>query len=152
MEKTKVIFLCSHNSARSQMAEAFLRKYADDHFKVYSAGFELEPIHPYVMEVMKELGYDLSGHYPKDLRQYLGKERFGIIITVCEHAERDCPTFPGVSTRLYWPFEDPVVYQGNDEQKLAKFREVRNKIDEQIKTWLKEKKIAIRIDDNHYSS
>src|SRR5208283_2977803 len=87
LEKTKVIFLCTGNSARSQMAEAFLRRYAGNHFEVYSAGFDPRPIHPYTIQVMGELGYDLSGQHPKDLAQYLGKVHFGIVITVCVKAE-----------------------------------------------------------------
>ena len=141
LQKTKVIFLCTGNSARSQMAEAFLRKYAGDHFEVYSAGFEPRPIHPYTIQVMRELGYDLSGQHPKDLKQYLGKIHFGIVITVCVKAEEQCPTIPDVSTRLYWPFEDPAAFQGTEEEKLAKFREIRDKIDEKTKAWLKERGI-----------
>jgi arsenate reductase len=140
--KTKVIFLCTGNKARSQMAEAFLRKYAGDHFEVYSAGFDPQPIHPYTIQVMKELGYDLSGQHSKDLAQYLGKEHFGIVITLCQKAEEDCPTLPDVSTRLYWPFEDPAAFQGTEEEKLAKFREIRDKINEKTKEWLKERGIA----------
>ena len=142
LEKTKVIFLCTGNSARSQMAEAFLRKYAGNHFEVYSAGFEPRPIHPYTIKVMRELGYDLSGQHPKDLKQYLGKIHFGIVITVCEKAEEECPTIPDVSTRLYWPFEDPAAFQGTEEEKLAKFREIRDKINEKTKAWLKERGIT----------
>jgi arsenate reductase (thioredoxin) len=139
LEKTKVIFLCVGNSARSQMAEAFLKKYASNCFEVYSAGFQHRPIHPYTVQVMKELGYDLSGQYSKDLSQYLGKIHFGIVITVCIKAEEACPTIPGVSTRLYWPFEDPAALEGTEEEKLAKFREIRDKINEKIKEWLKER-------------
>jgi len=124
------------------MAEAFLRKYAGDHFEVYSAGFNPEPIHPYTFQVMSELGYDLSGQNSKDLGQYLGKEYFGIVITLCQKAEEDCPPFPGVSTRLYWPIENPSAFQGTEEEKLAKFREVRDQINEKIKTWLKERGIT----------
>lgn len=125
------------------MAEAFLRKYAGDQFEVYSAGFEPQPIHPYVRKVMKELGYDLSGQSPKELHQYLGKVHFGIVITVCPKAEERCPTILGVGTRLYWPFEDPVAYQGTEAEKLAKFREVRDQIHERIKAWLTERGIPI---------
>ena len=124
------------------MAEAFLRKYAGDHFEVYSAGFEPRPMHPYTIQVMRELGYDLSGQHPKDLSQYLGKVHFGIVITVCAKAEEQCPTIPGVGTRMYWPFEDPAAFQGTEEEKLAKFREIRDKINEKTKAWLKERGIT----------
>jgi arsenate reductase len=123
------------------MAEAFLRKYAGNYFEVYSAGFEPRPIHPYTVKVMKEQGFDLSDQYPKDLSDYLGKVHFGIVITVCVKAQEQCPTIPGVSTRLYWPFEDPASFEGTEDEKLAKFREIRDKINEKIKAWLKERGI-----------
>jgi arsenate reductase len=90
---------------------------------------------------MKEIGYDLKDQHPKDLSQYLGKVHFGIVITVCEKAEEQCPTLPDVSTRLYWPFEDPAAFQGTEEEKLAKFREIRDKINEKTKALLKERGI-----------
>jgi arsenate reductase len=124
------------------MAEAFLRGYAGSHFEVYSAGFEPRPINPYTIKVMGELGYNMSGQHSKDLSQYLGKIHFGIVITVCVKAEEACPTFPGASTRLYWPFEDPAAFQGTEEEKLAKFREVRDQISEKIKAWLRERGIT----------
>jgi arsenate reductase (thioredoxin) len=142
LKKTKVIFLCTGNSTRSQMAEAFLRKYAGDHFEVYSAGFAPRPIYPYTIQVMKEIGYDLKDQHPKNLAQYLGKEHFGIIITMCKKAEEQCPTLPDVSTRLYWDLEDPAAFQGTEEEKLAKFREIRDKINEKTKAWLKERGIT----------
>jgi arsenate reductase len=141
MGKTKVIFLCIGNSARSQMAEALLRKYANDYFEVYSAGYDPKPVNPLTIKVMKEIGIDLASHYSKDLNQFLGKIHFGIVVTVCTKAENNCPTFPGVSTRLFWPFEDPAQIKGTEEEKLAKFREIRDQIDNKIKDWLKERGI-----------
>ena len=126
MKKTNVLFICSGNSARSQMAEAFLREFAGDKFDVYSAGLEAKGIHRYTRQVMEEIGFDISDQYSKSLSKYLGKKHFGIIITVCEKAEEECPVFPGVSTRMYWPFDDPTQYQGNEDEKVNKFREVRN--------------------------
>ena len=102
----------------------------------------LNPSTPYTIQAMRELGYDLSGQHPKDLKQYLGKIHFGIVITVCVKAEEDCPTIPDVSTRLYWPFEDPAAFQGTEEEKLAKFREARDKINEKTQEWLKERGIT----------
>jgi arsenate reductase len=142
LDKTKVIFLCTGNSARSQMAEAFLRKYAGDHFEVYSAGFDPQPINPLTVKVMKEVGLDLSSHYSKNLNQFVGKIHFGVVITVCVNAEEKCPTMPGVSTRLYWPFEDPAKFQGTEEEKFAKFREVRDQIEKKIRSWLHERGIS----------
>ena len=146
MTKTKVIFICTHNSARSQMAEAFLTKYAGDHFEVYSAGYNPQPIHPYTLKVMQELGYDLSKQQPKDLWELAKNQHFGIIITVCKKSEEeDCPTIPGTSTRLYWNIDDPAALEGTDEAKLAKFRDVRDQILEQIKNFLTERKIPFNI-------
>jgi arsenate reductase len=139
MSKIKVLFLCTGNSARSQMAEAFLRKYGGGYFEAFSAGLEPKEINPYTRQVMDEVGLDLHGQYSKDLREYLGKVNFGYLITVCAHAEKNCPTtFLGISHRLHWAFDDPAAFQGNEEDTLAKFREVRDQIDTQIKTWLLE--------------
>ncbi len=139
MSKTRVLFLCTGNSARSQMAEAFLRRYGGDRFEVYSAGLEPERgIHPLTLKVMQEIGFDMKGHYAKDIREYLGKVHFGYLITVCDRAEQSCPIFPGMGVRLHWPFEDPAAFQGSEEEKLAKFREVRDQIEARVKAWLKE--------------
>lgn len=139
MKNMKVLFLCTGNSARSQMAEAFLRKYAGDYFDVYSAGLEPKGINPYTIQVMQELGFDLSTQSSKHVREYLGKVNFSYLITVCDDAEKNCPTiFPGVSHRLHWSFEDPAAFQGSEEAKLNKFREVRDQIDRRIKMWLEE--------------
>ncbi|MBD3340521.1 MAG: arsenate reductase ArsC [Candidatus Lokiarchaeota archaeon] len=139
MKKTNIIFLCTHNQARSQMAEAFTRKYAEDQFNVYSAGFEPKEIHPMTKKVMEEVGISLENHTSKRLKNFLGKVHFGIVITVCEKAEELCPTIPGVSTRLYWPIGDPAAFEGSDEERLEKFRDARDAIDEKIKDWLKER-------------
>ncbi len=137
MSKTKVLFLCTGNSARSQMAEALLREYGGEQFEAYSAGLEPKGIHPYTRQVMQEIGVDLDGQYSKDVTEYLGKVNFGYLITVCARAEKNCPTtFLGVSHRLHWAFDDPAAFQGNEEDTLAKFREVRDQIDAQIRSWL----------------
>jgi arsenate reductase len=134
--KPKVLFLCTGNSARSQMAEAFLRHYAGDRFEVYSAGLEPKEIHPYTRQVMAEVGLDLAGHRAKSVLEFLGKVHFGYLITVCADAERNCPTFPGVAKRYHWPFPDPAAFEGSEEEKLAQFRAVRDAIDKRIKEWL----------------
>jgi arsenate reductase len=124
------------------MAEAFLKKYAGDYFDVYSAGFDPKPIHPLTIKVMKEIGYDLSNQQPKDLWQLIRNEYFGIAITVCKRSEEeDCPTILGTSTRLYWNIEDPAAFEGTEEEKLAKFREVRDQIHERVKDFLRDRKI-----------
>ena len=146
MTKTKVIFLCTHNSARSQIAEAFLRKYGGDFFDAYSAGFNPKSIHPYTIKVMQEIGFDLSKQQSKDLWELIRikNEYFGIAITVCNRKiEEDCPTIPGPSTRIDWNIEDPSAFEGTEEQKLAKFREVRDQIQEHVKNFLKDRNIPI---------
>lgn len=136
--KPKVLFLCTHNSARSQMAEAFLHRHAGDRFEVYSAGLEPSDIYSYTRKVMEEVGYDLSGHYSKGLKQWLGKVHFGYLITVCGRAEAECPIFPGMGKRLHWPFDDPTTFEGTEEQRLQRFREVRDAIEARVLAWLQE--------------
>lgn len=139
MKLTKVLFLCTGNSARSQMAEAILRQRAGDHFEVHSAGMEPKGIHPFTLRVMEELGYDLSKQRSKDVAEYLGKHHFGYLITVCAHAEAQCPrTFVGVSKRIHWPTEDPAAFHGSPEETLEKFRQVHDEISTYIESWLDE--------------
>jgi arsenate reductase len=133
------------------MAEAFLSKYAGDRFDVYSAGYEPQPIHPLTVRVLQEIGYDLSKQKSKELWPLARNEHFGIIITVCKRGEeKDCPTMPGASTRLYWDIEDPAAFEGTDEQKIAKFRQIRDQINERVKNFLKDRGIAVT--DNQVSS
>jgi len=139
MSKVKVLFMCTGNSARSQIAEAILRKYAGDKFEVFSAGLEPKGINPYTKQVLQEIGITLEGHYAKHVREYMGKLNFGYLITVCSDAEDKCPAaFPGISHRLHWSFEDPAAFVGSDEEKLQKFRDVRDQIDRKITDWLKD--------------
>ena len=139
-KRPQVLFLCTHNTARSQMAEALLKKHAGDRFEVYSAGFESTDINPFTRQVMAEVGLDLGGQYSKGVKEYLGKINFAYVIIVCARAEKICPTaFPSISRqRLFWPFEDPVAFEGTEEEKLAKFREIRDQIDRRILQWLRE--------------
>jgi len=136
--KQKVLFLCTQNSARSQMAEGFLREHGGDRFEVYSAGCKVgDEIHPYAVEVMEEVGIDISDQYPKGLRTYMGKMGFNYSIIVCARAEQDCPkTFPGVGTRLVWVFEDPRGEDIPEEERLEKFRGIRDEIEQKIRDWL----------------
>lgn len=133
---TRVLFLCSHNSARSQMAEAFLKHYAGDQFEVFSAGLEPGVVNPYTIQVMEEIGIDMRNHFSKGLDQFLGKIHFGYLISVCDDAEQKCPIFPGMGIRLHWSFEDPSSFIGTDSEKLEKFRQVRDQIEIRIKQWL----------------
>lgn len=139
MQKTRVLFLCTGNTARSQMAEAFLRTYGGDRFEAYSAGLEPSEINPYVYQVMEEIGLDLSGQRSKSVSEYMGKVHFGYLITVCADAEERCPAvFPGMGQRLHWPFDDPATFEGSEEETVAKFRKVRDQIEQRIKDWLAE--------------
>lgn len=144
MSKIKVLFLCTGNSARSQMAEAFLRKYAGERFDVFSAGLEPGDINPYTRRVMNEIGLDLKGQYSKSVTEYLGKVNFGYLITVCARAEKNCPTvFPGISQRLHWDFEDPATFVGSDAETLEQFRAVRDQIDARIQAWSVEQGVTL---------
>jgi arsenate reductase len=139
-KRPQVLFLCTHNTARSQMAEALLRRHTGDRFEVYSAGYEPTDINPFTRRVMAEVGLDLNGQYAKGVKEYLGKINFAYVIIVCDRAEKTCPTaFPSISRqRLFWPFEDPAAVERTEEEKLAKFREIRDQIDQRIRQWLNE--------------
>ncbi len=137
MEKQNVLFLCTGNSCRSQMAEALLRERAGDRFEAYSAGTAPKGIHPLTISVLKEIGIDTSKLRSKDVAEYLGRLAIHHLIVVCENAEESCPrTFPVIGDRQFWPFDDPPAFQGTDEEKLNKFRQVRDQIDERIQQWL----------------
>lgn len=143
-EKLKVLFLCTGNSARSQIAEAFLRKYGSDKFEAYSAGLEPKGMNPYTVQVMTELGFDLSGQRSKNVREFVGRMFINYVVTVCDHAEKNCPTaWPGVVRRIHWCFEDPAAVEGTSEQKLAKFREIRDLIHDQVRSWLAEQGVPV---------
>jgi len=127
---TKVLFLCVHNSARSQMAEAFLRNYAGDRFEVESAGLEPGKLNPFVVRAMAEVGIDISGNPTKSVFDlFNAKKAFQVVVTVCskEAAER-CPVFPGLAEKHHWPFDDPSTFSGSDEEIMAKTRKVRDEI------------------------
>ncbi len=137
MDRQRVLFLCTGNSARSQMAEAFLRHCGGDRFEAYSAGFEPKGINPYTVRVMQEKGIDLQGQTSKDIVPFLGRQHFSYVIPVCERAEEKCPTvFPGAGKILNWVFEDPAEATGDEQEILMKFREVRDQIELRIKQWL----------------
>jgi len=138
MRKQKVLFLCTQNSARSQMAEGLLRHHAGDRFEAYSAGVSpTDEIHPYAVEAMEEVGIDISDQYPKGLRTYLGKVGFNYLVIVCARAEEECPkTFPGVGTTLSWIFDDPRGADVPEAEMPEKFREVRDEIERKILDWL----------------
>jgi arsenate reductase len=128
MNKAKVLFLCTGNTARSQMAEGLLRAQAGDRFEVYSAGLDPRPLNPLAIAVMAEVGIDISQHESTDVGAYLGHMHFGYLITVCDRAAANCPIFPGISQRLDWSLEDPAAAQGSDEERLTVFRRVRDQL------------------------
>jgi arsenate reductase (thioredoxin) len=129
--KARVLFLCTHNSARSQMAEGLLCRLAGNRFEVYSAGTEATGVRPQAVEVMNEIGIDISGQQSKPLQQYLGQP-FDYVITICDAANEACPVFPGAKQRLHWSFEDPAAAVGSEEERLMVFRTVRDDIKEHI--------------------
>ncbi len=127
LAKTRVLFLCTHNSARSQMAEGLLRHLAGDRFEAYSAGTEATLVRPEAISVMSELGMNISGQKSETLERYVG-EPFEYVVTVCDDANEACPVFPGAKARLHWSFEDPSRVEGKGEERLAVFRRVRDEI------------------------
>jgi arsenate reductase len=133
-----VLFLCTGNSCRSQMAEGLLRHHAGDRFVVHSAGTDpATAVHPLAVRVMGELGIDISEQRPKGVKEFLGQFPIRYLIIVCGGADESCPrVFPGVLHRLFWPFDDPAQLTGDDEEVLAGFRRVRDQIDEQLRAWL----------------
>ena len=135
MNKKRVLFICSRNSCRSQMAEAFLRNLGGSEFEVFSAGLQADEIDPLAKQVMEEIGYSLEGQFSKSLDRYLN-DRFSYLITVCEKAEKACPIFPGVSIRQYWPIDDPVDVQGDTETKLKAYRQTRKEVKKRIEAFI----------------
>ena len=130
-ERVRVLFLCTHNSARSQMAEGLLRHLAGDRFEAHSAGTEATHVRPLAIRAMDEIGVDISGQESKTLERYL-EEPFDYVITVCDDANEACPFFPGARKRLHWSFEDPSPAEGSEAERLAVFRSVRDRIRERI--------------------
>lgn len=136
--KKRVLFVCIHNSARSQMAEAFLNRLGGELFEAQSAGFEPGKMNPLVIEAMMELGYDLSGNETNSVFEFFKEgKRFNYVITVCdEGAAERCPLFPGITQRINWSFEDPSSFGGTHEEKLAKTRVVRDAVKAQVEEFL----------------
>jgi arsenate reductase len=132
----RVLFLCTGNSARSQMAEALLRTLGGDKFEAHSAGLQATGIHPLTVQVMAERGIDIRRQRSKDLSEYLGRVHFGTLITVCDRAAEECPIFPGVATRLHWSLDDPVAAEGSDEERVQAFRTVRDAVERHVLEWL----------------
>ncbi|MBW8864062.1 MAG: arsenate reductase ArsC [Verrucomicrobia bacterium] len=138
--KKRVLFVCIHNSARSQMAEAFLNQVCANEFEAHSAGLEPGKLNPVVVAAMQEAGIDISGNKTKGVFDYIkAGTMFAYVITVCDEASAErCPIFAGVTKRLHWSFPDPSSFVGTPEEKLARTREVRDVIQEKIEQWCAE--------------
>ena len=133
--RQRVIFVCTHNSARSQMAEGMLRAWGGDRFEVFSAGTEATRVRPEAVEVMREIGIDLTDHESKTLEPFMG-ETFHWLITVCDQAAEACPTIPGVRQRAHWSIDDPSGVEGTEAARLAAFRAARDHLRDRIHMFL----------------
>lgn len=130
-----MLFVCIHNSARSQMAEGMLRAWAGDRFEVYSGGTEASGVRPEAITVMDELGVDLRGHTSKTIQPFIG-QAWDFLIPVCEEGCEACPYVPGAKTVLRWPFDDPSAATGTDPERLAVFRRVRDEMAARIRQFI----------------
>lgn len=133
--KRRVLFVCTHNSARSQMAEGLLRAHACDRFEAFSAGTEATAVRPEAVQVMAELDIDISSQWSKTIDEYLGQP-FEWVITVCDTAREACPVFPGAENSGHWGFDDPSSAEGTDEERLAVFRRVRDEINARVRMFV----------------
>jgi len=141
MIKHGILFVCSHNSARSQMAHGWMKHLAGDDYQIYSAGVEPGTLNPLSVKAMAEVGIDISDHVAEGIDKYLGKVPIYYLIIVCDKAAQTCPRiWPGSRERLHWFFDDPSAAEGTEQQKLEAFRRVRDEIGEKVKAWLEELK------------
>lgn len=131
-EKKRALILCTGNSARSQMAEGLLRKDAGDRFEVASAGVDPTTVRQEAIEVMSQIGIDISDHRSKSVDEFAGQE-FDYVITVCDNANERCPVFPGHTKRIHWSFDDPASAQGDSEARLGVFRRVRDELRDRLR-------------------
>jgi arsenate reductase len=136
-ERKRVLFICTHNSARSQMAEGLVKTLYPDRYEAFSAGTEPSGVNPYAIRVMSELGIDISRNRAKGLDEFLNME-FDYVVTVCDHAKQTCPFFPGGRELVHKGFEDPAAFEGNEDEKAAVFRRVRD----EIRDWITEVFVA----------
>ncbi|MDD5362451.1 MAG: arsenate reductase ArsC [Ignavibacteria bacterium] len=145
MEKIKVLFVCEHNSARSQMAEAFLNTLAGEKFCAESAGLTPGTLNPLVVRALKESGIEISGKQTNDVFEFFKQGRmFSYVITVCDAAAGEkCPLFPGIAIKIHKSFDDPSKFTGTDEEKMVKVRKVRDEIKEYIEQFIKETEMQL---------
>ncbi|MCB2192849.1 MAG: arsenate reductase ArsC [Deltaproteobacteria bacterium] len=139
MVKDRVLFVCVHDSARGQMAQAYLRKMAGDRFEVQSAGLDPAPVNPLAVAVMAEQGLDLSRNKAQNVFDlYREGHLYTYVITLCTESEDRCPMFPGITKRLHWPFSDPSELEGDHEQKMAAARHIRDQIKREVQSFIAE--------------
>ncbi len=141
-QRQRVIFVCTHNSARSQMAEGMLRAWGDGRYEVFSAGTEATRVRPEAIEAMRKIGIDITGHTSKTLEPFMG-EAFTWLITVCDQARESCPTIPGVRQQAHWSIDDPSGVEGDDAALLAAFRVARDHLRDRIHMFM----LAVGRDD-----
>jgi len=134
--RRRALIVCTHNAARSQMAEAWLRALASDRFEVASAGTEATAVHPLAIRAMDEVSISLTGHTSKTLDRFIG-DPWDYVITVCDSANERCPVFPGAKHRLHWSFDDPSRASGTEDERLRVFRRVRDEIGDRLRAWLR---------------
>ncbi|MDE0102103.1 MAG: arsenate reductase ArsC [Bryobacterales bacterium] len=133
--RRRVLFLCTGNSCRSQMAEGLLRHFGQGLFEAFSAGTRPQGLNPAAVQAMREIGIDISGHKSEHVDAYL-ESGIDTVITVCDHAAANCPVFPGRAERVAWSFEDPAAALGNEGQRMAVFRRVRDEISGSVRSWI----------------
>lgn len=142
----RILFLCTGNSARSQMAEAFLRHLGGDKYEAHSAGLRAQGLNPLTVQVMDEAGIDIRTQYSKSVKEYMGQMRFDDAIIVCRKTEADCPTIAADARQVHrWLFDDPAKVAGTDAEKIQKFREVRDQIEARVRLWLAETEEAEQV-------
>ena len=135
MQKQRVLFVCTHNSARSQMAEGMLRAWGGDRFEAFSAGTEVTSVRPEAITVMREIGIGISGQRSKSFEEFIG-QAFGWVITVCDQARQNCPVFPNVGETDHWSIKDPSDAEGTDAQRLEVFRQVRDDLRDRMRAFI----------------
>jgi len=141
MKRTRVLVLCTGNSARSQMGEGLFREAGGDSYEVSSAGTKPSRVRPEAIAVMHEIGIDISGNRSKSVDEFAG-QAFDFVVTVCDSARDHCPVFPGATQRIHWSLEDPAAVQGTEEERLAAFRQIRDQLRERVKTFVRERTLA----------
>ncbi len=141
-KKRKVLFLCTGNSCRSQMAEGFLKNLAEASFEIVSAGTYPSQVHPLAIKVMQEKGIDISNQSSKNVNHFMN-QHFDDVITLCDSARQTCPIFPGKYRHIHWDLEDPAALEGDEDKRLNKFREARDQIEKNIKEYINQKEELI---------